>query len=109
MKCGDEEMPSIQIRESTPDGVFNYASAVLNDGLKLLELRDAIHEGDGPRIIRSWKFMLLYWWYTKYVHEAIHLICAIEALATPRVPQELIWCRTVNTRGGAGNNIPVDL
>ena len=112
MKCGDEEMPSIQVRESTTDGVFNYASAVLNDGLLLLELRDAIHEGDGPRIIRSWKFMLLYWWHaghTKYVHEAIHLICAIEALVTPRVAQELIWCRTVNTRGGVGNNIPVDL
>lgn len=58
------------------DGVFNYASAVLNEGLLLLELRDAIHEGDGPRIIPCWKFMLLHWrhaGHSKYAHEVVHL------------------------------------
>ena len=35
------------VRDSSPDGVFNYASAVLNDGLLPLELRNAIYEGDG--------------------------------------------------------------
>ena len=29
----------------------NYAGAVLNDGLLMLELRDGIHEGNGNRII----------------------------------------------------------
>jgi L1 cell adhesion molecule like protein len=77
-----------------------------------LEFRDAIHEGDGPRIIRCWKFMLLYWHlkgHTKYVSEAVHLISAIEATASERISQEIIWCRTVNTCGGLGRNIPIDL
>lgn len=39
--------------QALPDGVFNYASAVLNDGLLLMELRDAIHEGDGETILRT--------------------------------------------------------
>ena len=33
------------------DGIFNYASAVLNDGMLLMELEDAIKEGDGLRIL----------------------------------------------------------
>lgn len=110
--CGDETVATDVVRDSSPDGVFNYASAVLNDGLLLLELRDAIHEGDGPRIIRCWKFMILHWWHAKHVKytgEAIHLIGAIKATASRRIAHELLWCRTVNTRGGAGNNIPVDL
>ena len=45
----------------------------------------------------------------KYAHKAVHLIGALQASASPRISQELLWCRTVNPRGGAGNNIPVDL
>lgn len=85
---------------------------MLNDGLLLLELRDAIYEGDGLRIIRCWKFMLLYWRYTghtKYTHEALQLTCAVQPCASPRIVHELMWCRTVNPHGGAGNNFPVDL
>ena len=40
------------VKKAAPDGVFNYASAVLNDGLLLLEYKDAIREGDGERILR---------------------------------------------------------
>ena len=100
------------MQQASPDGVFNYASAVLNDGLLLLELRDAIHEGDGPRIVRCWRFMLLYWkqgGHTKYAYEVIELISSINAAASPRIAHEIMWCRVVNTRGGAGTNIPVDL
>ena len=44
----DKVVISHEVQKASPDGVFNYASAVLNDGLLLLELRDAIHEGDSP-------------------------------------------------------------
>ena len=111
-KIADEEVTPYEVQKYSPDGVFNYASAVLNDGLLLLELRDAIHEGDGPRIIRCWKFMLLHWrhaGHTKYAHVVIQLVSAIQATAPPRIAHELVWCRIVNTRGGAGNNIPADL
>ncbi len=43
----DEPVTSPAVHKAAPDGVFNYASAVLNDGLLMFELRDAIHEGDG--------------------------------------------------------------
>jgi hypothetical protein len=94
-----------------PDGILNYSSAVLNDGLLLLELRDGIREGDGERVLRVWKFMLMYWRnarHTKYSYEAICLLSAV-ATSTPQLAQEIKWCRFVNTRGGLGNNIPVDL
>lgn len=108
----DEPVISHSVQKSAPDGIYNYACAVLNDGLLLLELRDAIHEGDGIRVLRCWKFMLLYWRYgghTKYALEALYLLGAVNATATPRIAYELTWCRFVNTCGGAGNNIPVDL
>ena len=55
--------------------------------------------------------MMLYWrhaGHTKYALEAVHLLGAVNATATPRVAHELTWCRFVN-RGGVGNNLPVDL
>lgn len=56
--------------------------------------------------------MLLYWkhaGHTKYAYETIELISSIKAAASPRIAHDPLWCRVVNTRGGAGNNIPVDL
>lgn len=55
---------------------------------------------------------MLYWWHgnhTKYSLEALHLVAAVNAIATPRIAHELTWCRVVNVRGGSGNNIPIDL
>lgn len=103
---------STNVKQQSPDGVFNYASAVLKDGLLLLELRDSIREGDGPRVIRCWKFMLLHWRHarhTKYSLEVLHLIAAIHSTASERIAHELIWCRFINTRGVPGGNIPIDL
>ena len=56
--------------------------------------------------------MLLHWkhaGHTKYAYEKIELISSIKAAASPRIAHELLWCRVVNTQGGAGKNIPVDL
>ena len=51
---------SESIRRVARDGVFNYASAVLNDGMLLMEFEDAVKERDGSRILRCWKSMLNY-------------------------------------------------
>ena len=94
------------------DYVFSYACTVLCDGLLLLELRDAIHEGDGPRILRCWKFMLLYYkayQHHKYALEAFRLMALTNGAASPLVKEQITWSRTVNTRGGQGKNIPIDL
>ena len=92
LKLEDEEATPYQIQKFSPDGVFNY---VLNDGLLLMELRDTIHKGDGPRILRCWKFMLLYWrhtGHTKYAHKAIQLTCAVQGAASEWIVRELVWC-----------------
>ena len=46
--------------EKAPDGILDYACAVLSDGLLMLEFRDAIHQGNGERIIRCWKFVIVF-------------------------------------------------
>ena len=100
------------VKKAAPDGVFNYASAVLNDGLLLLEYKDAIREGDGERILRCWKLMLLYFKYANhfnYQKEAFLLLASVNAAASPKIASQLKWSRTVNTRGGLGHNIPIDL
>lgn len=40
------------------DSVLSYAEETLSLGLFLLEFTDAIHEGDGYRILRCWKYLL---------------------------------------------------
>ena len=49
---GDRPHASQVVHDAAPDGIFDYACAVLNDGLLLMEFRDAIHEGDGDRVLR---------------------------------------------------------
>ena len=75
--------------------------------------RDASRENDGVRSTRCWKFLLLHYRAessrSKYAIEAFHLLAQVNALSSPRIAHELIWNRTVNVNGGAGNNIPMDL
>lgn len=107
--------PAPQLPQSTKsDGVFSYACTVLCDGLLLLELCDAIHQGDGPRILRCWKFMLLYFKaynHHKYALEAFNLLAITNGTGTGSalIKEQITWSRTVNSRGSKGKNIPVDL
>lgn len=108
----DRPHPSEQTLHASPDGVFNYAAAVLNDGLFVLEFRNAIHEGDAQRIVRCWKMMLLYYRSAhryKYALEALYLIADTNAMLSPRLAQQITCSRVINPHGGAGNNIPIDL
>jgi len=59
------EVPEVAV----PDGVYAYATAVLTDGLLLMEFRDAIHEGDGDRVHRCYKFLM------PYFHCTGHEVC----------------------------------
>ena len=106
------ETASEFVQSASVHGVFNYASAVLNDGLMLLEFKDAICEGDGPRIICCWKVFLLYFQYANhkdYRIEAFRLLADINASASPRIAHQLLWSGGVNVHGGKGNNVPLDL
>ena len=78
---------------AAPDGVLNYASAVLYDGLLLLEFKDTIR-GDGIRILRCWKVLLMYYHnanYTNYASEAFQFIAQATATASPCVATQLLY------------------
>lgn len=61
-------VPEVAVRDS----VYTYATAVLTDGLLLMEFQDVIHEGDGDRVHRCYKFLM------PYFHCTGHRKCALE-------------------------------
>lgn len=94
------------------DYVYNYACVRLSFGMLLRNFNDAVKEGDGMRIVRCWKFLLLIYKankHHKYAFAALHLMAKTTSLLTPQQAQGLIWNRTVNNRGGEGKNISLDL
>ena len=86
---------------------------MLDNGLLYMNFVDALSEGDGNRIIRSWKFMLLHFYAakkkTKYSIEALYLLLQQYCLLSPRDAYIQRWNRSTNNKGGAANNVPLDL
>ena len=94
------------------DGIQEYAKEFLSLALLYEEFEDAIREGDGVRVLRCWKFMLLVFKAgnrTNYSIEALFLLAQYHLFLSPRLAQQLIWSRFINTQGWAGRNIPCDL
>ena len=63
--------------ESTTDGVYNYVRVLCHYGSIALEFMDAWGEGDGERICRCWKALLVHFregGHTKYAWEALRLL-----------------------------------
>ena len=68
------------------DELYNYGSAALNDGLLMKEFRSSIHAGDGERIARCWKAMLLYfhaYGHTNYALESFHFLAQVGGVVPP--------------------------
>ena len=94
------------------DGIQSYASDILSLGLLYMEFCDGIHEGDGVRIIRCWRFFLLIFKASdrrNYAIEAFILLAQEKFLLSPRMTTQLKYNRTVNIHGRKGKNIPCDL
>ena len=89
------------------DGVCEYAQEVLSLGLLYMEFNDAIREGDGERILRCWRYFLL--WEKELLHRSFHSALPIRVFFTERMRMQLLWNRTVNVYGCPGKNIPCDL
>lgn len=106
---------------NTPDQVskvkndeHNYHCAFMNMSLLLRNFADAGREGDGERLVRCIKFFMLHFFQdgsgsTKYCLEALYQMFQINALLTPREAERMVWNRTVNNKGGLGNNVFMDL
>ena len=94
------------------DHVHAYACEVLTLGLLLTEFNDAVHEGDGTRIIRCWRYFLLLFRAnnrSNYAIEAFVVLFQFDFLLPPRLARQLALSRTINTHGRAGKNVSCDL
>lgn len=94
------------------DQVNLYAMEVLTLGLLWHGFHDASREGDGERILRYWKVLLVLFKSSRnynYAKDAVNLILSHKYLLSERKAAQLLWSRTVNTRGREGCNIPMDL
>lgn len=95
-------------KQPSSDDVFNYCTARLNLGLLIRNADDAVREGDGERIVRCWKFFMLYYkafGHHKYAYASFLLQSKILAILTEAQCEQLVWNRTVNRKGGKGRNI----
>ena len=91
---------------------MGYARETLTLGLLLMELNDAVREGDGHRIIRCWRFFLLLFKASNrknYSIEAFTLLCQFHFIFSERMKQQLVWSCTVDIHGRPGKNVSMDL
>ena len=94
------------------DKVFCYAQHVFTLGLIHAEYQDAIHEGDGLRVIRCWRLLLPLFKSANrknYALEALNLLWQYNVVLSPREKMQLVWSRFVNTKGKPGCNVACDM
>lgn len=94
------------------DQVRAYACELFSLGTLLMEYNDSVHEGDGERLLRVWKFLMIIFRSTKktkYCLESLLLLLNAKFLLSPRLRQQLLYSRFINTRGMPGANIAIDL
>lgn len=89
------------------DDVFSYNCALLADGLFFLNFLDAVKEGDGARLMRQYRYMLLYCQAdghssNKYALECLYQSFCTNSLLSPRDRERFVWNRSVKNRGGRG-------
>ena len=93
-------------------GFHTYAMDFLTLALLWHGFHDSIKEGDGDRILRYWKFLLVAFKSTNhrnYAKEALNLLVQYHYTFSERQKAQLLWSRCINTRGYPGGNITCDL
>ena len=81
-------------------------------GLLWHGFHDGIKEGDGDRIFRYWKFLLVIFKSTRhknYAKESVILLHQYYYQLSDRQKMQLLWSICVNTQRRQGCNIPCDL
>ena len=98
--------------ETERDDMYNYQCSLLDQGLLYMDFIECIAEGDGNRIIRCWKFLMLHFFAenkSKYAIEVLYLLIQQNCLLSQREAYRQRWNRSTNKNGGAGNNVSLDL
>ena len=94
------------------DGIQIYGKQLLGIGMLYWEYTDAIKEGDGDRLLRCWKYMLVLFINTgrkNYSIEALKMLYQFYYQLPQRQATQLLYSRFVNVFGLPGHNIPTDL
>lgn len=95
------------------DRIFNHGLQVLQMGVFLMQLDDTEREGDGERMMRNWKVLMLFNRACKrgkkYAFEAMRLITNCRALYSEKMAHRIIHGMFVNPKGGEGKNYANDL
>ena len=90
------------------DGVFDYSCATLSMCLIALDFTDARQVGDGERLIRLMKYMLLYLRSTgksKYAYQVLRHLAQVKCFLNPQEAANVIWNRFINTKGKPTSNL----
>ena len=110
--CSLQYNTSTSSSRECDDGVHTYAMDFLTLALLWHGFHDSIKEGDGDRILRYWKFLLVAFKSTNhrnYAKEALNLLVQYHYTFSERQKAQLLWSRCINTRGYPGGNITCDL
>lgn len=97
---------------SEGDHKHEHTVARLSFSFLLLDMLDAVKEGDGERLMRIYKVALLFYkkyGHSHYAYSTFLLTVQLNATLSPRMAHSVTWNRFWNTRGGKGRNIPLDL
>jgi L1 cell adhesion molecule like protein len=98
----DEQTPkSVQ----SNDDIYSYNCALLENCLFFMNFLEAVKEGDGSRIVRQYKYLLLLCkadgqQSSKYALECLYQTFLTESILSPRASERFVWNRSVNASGG---------
>ena len=88
--------------QANKDDVYRYACELLSLGLLYSEYSDAVKEGDGQRVFRCFKYILLMFKASNRVNHACEIFCTLaqhKFILSPRLAHQLQWSRFINTHG----------
>ena len=94
------------------DQVQMYAQELMTLGMFYLNYRDAIREGDGSRILTTWKYLLPIFRVSDRRNYSLEVLLSLYKyyyVFSERQASQFLWSRFVNTRGLPSKNKPVDL
>ena len=100
------------VSHTNEDKVLVYGKQLLSIGCLYLEFADAVKEGDGDRLIRCWRCLLIIFCNSNrknYAKEAILLLYQFGYVLSPQQTEQLLYNRFINMNGVPGRNILSDL
>ena len=110
--CGkyiDSNFSAERKTDSDIDHVLEYVKEALTLGMIFLEVKDAIREGDGIRVLRCWKYFFRGSGHTNYCAEGLTFLAQYYYVFPPRLAEQMLWGRFVNYEGKKGKNFSTDL